>query len=145
MAKKCPECGRGMQKYLRSRPTMLARADSKISKSVQDWFCPKCDSLKRLGQKVSKTIRFIQEKLRPRDDVNQKLLNDYEEVLKGFSKMELGEFQGKLAQIRSRPAVEGAEADYTEGTSLEFESEHKMLMEYLNEIEDLVSELRKTL
>lgn len=144
MAKKCPKCGNEMQKYLRTMPTMLAREDSTISKPVEDWFCPKCGiQQKRLEEKVLKTIRFIQEKLRPRNDVNQSLLGEYEEVLKKFPKMELGEFQGKLAQIRNRPALEGADADYTEGTSLEFEGEHKMLMEYLNEIEDLIIELRK--
>lgn len=140
MLKKCPKCSQEMQKYLKSRPTMLAGDDSRVSEPVQDWFCPKCDSL---GQKVSKTIRFIQEKLRLRNDVNQKLLDDYEEALEGFSKMALGEFQGRLAQIRSRPTPEGAEADYTEGLSLEFEGGHKSLGDFLLEIDDLLSGLRE--
>lgn len=98
---------------------------------------------KQLNAKISKTIRFIQEKLRPRNDVNKELLNDYEEVLKGFSEMEPGEFLGRLGQIRSRPTPEGAGADYTEGTSLEFEGEHASLMDLLNEIEDQIIKLRK--
>ena len=103
----------------------------------------KQEIIEQLNAKISGTIRFIQEKLYPRNDVNQGLLGEYIEALKGFSKMELGEFLERLAQIRSRPTPEGAEADYTEGTSLEFENEHKSLREYLNEIEDLVIELRK--
>lgn len=97
---------------------------------------------KQLKEKILKTVRFIQAKLSPRSDVNQSLLDEYEETLKKFEKIEIEKFLEELRQIKNRPIPEGAETDYTEGISLEFEGEHKMLMEYLDEIEDLANKLR---
>jgi len=98
--------------------------------------------MNKLNDKVTLTLKFIQEKLRSRRDVNQNLLDEYESLLVNFNQLNLDSFQEKLALIKYRPSPEGAKVDYTEGISLDLKHEHKSLMEYLNEIEDLIIKAR---
>lgn len=96
-----------------------------------------------LKKKASETLRFIREKLKPRNDVNQKLLDEYEAVLEEFLRKGNIDILTKLKEIESRPTSEGADADFTDGTSLEFGGEYKALRDFFSEIEDLVLEYRR--
>ncbi len=96
-----------------------------------------------LRKKVARALKFIRETLKPRNDVNQQLLGEYEIVLEDFLRSGNVDTLQRLREISARPTPEGAPVDYTDGTSLEFEGDHKSLSEFVLEIEDLVSEYRR--
>lgn len=100
--------------------------------------------LEKLNNKIEITIRFIDEILYTRNDVNKSLLENFKKVILDYQKSgEIGKLK-KLREIDSRPTIEGSKTDYTTGIPLPLDGEYTSLMELLSEIEDLVFEIEKT-
>lgn len=97
----------------------------------------------RLNQAVNKMNRFILEVLTSRNDVNKKLLNEFEKVITDYKKDNNIETLYRLIEIDNRPVQEGSDTDYTTGTSLPLDGEYTSLMKLMNKIQDLISEIRK--
>jgi hypothetical protein len=98
---------------------------------------------KQLNGKVETTLRFIDEVLHPRSDVNLSLLEDFKKVLIDYRKSKDIQILLKLRVIDSRPVPEGAKTDYTTGMSLQLDGEYQSLGELINEIEDLVFKIEQ--
>lgn len=105
----------------------------------------KSELVSRLDGKVERTIRFINDVLRPRKDTDSKLLDEFRNVLVKYQKQGEVRILKELREIDSRPAPEGAVADYTTGTSLPLDGQYISLMELLMDIEDLAVEIEREL
>lgn len=97
-----------------------------------------------LKNTVNRMDRFISEVLMPRPDLNKKLLSEFKEVLREYQvSNDLGVLY-RLVEIDNRPAVEGADTDYTTGTYLPLDGKYTSLMDLISEIQDLVTKIRKS-
>ena len=103
----------------------------------------KQDLLEKLEVKVGKTLRFINEVLFPRNDVNRDILDKYKVVLNNYLKSKNIDTLHQLKDLHYRPTPEGSQTDYTEGTGLAFDGKHTTLSDLLMEIEDLIVIIRK--
>lgn len=103
----------------------------------------KKELLINLDQNISLTIKFINEMLYPRNEVDHSKLNEYTKVLKEFQKNNNLTILYKLSEISSRADIEGSDTDYTEGTSLNFDGKYTSLRGLLLNIEDLIFEIEK--
>lgn len=97
----------------------------------------------QLNDRVETTLRFIDEVLRPRNDMNLSLLEDFKKVLVDYRKSKDIQILLKLRSIDSRPVPEGAKTDYTTGTSLQLDGEYQNLGDLMTEIEDLVFKIER--
>ena len=100
--------------------------------------------LEKLNNKIQIAIRFIDEVLYTRNDVNKPLLEEFKEIIFDYQKSEGINKLKKLREIESKPAIEGASTDYTTGISLPLDGKYISLRDLINEIEDLVFEIEKT-
>jgi len=91
-----------------------------------------------IGTHVEKIVSFIREYLYPRKDVNHSVLDRYNSILLEYQKSKNLDGLIKFRDVYYRPSREGANTDFTEGTSVNVEGDYKSLMSLFDELEDLI-------
>lgn len=91
----------------------------------------------KLNKTIEKAIRLI-DVLYGRSESNKELLDEFKAVLLDYQENGDLIISRKLREIDSRPSKEGADTDFTTGTSLQFDGRYVSLQDLILEIEDLV-------
>lgn len=96
--------------------------------------------LSTINQLVKKLLAFISQVLYPRNDMNKVLLDQYKDLFTNYINTNNIDGLLRYRDIYHRASPEGAETDFTEGTSLPLNGEYTSLAELLDQLENLIQQ-----